>query len=177
MKPSLWAAAIVCLVSSWAAPRQHHVDRMVASADSGFLTKAAQGAMAAVELGRLAVQKASNQNVKQLGRQMIEDFTRIQGPLKALATAKGVALPTALDPGDQTLRTHLSRRSDRAFDRACIEAVVSNQKRVLAAFRHEANRGVDPDVKAYAAKELPALRDRLQSAGQILRQMKKKKRK
>ena len=44
-----------------------------AGADAAFVKKAGQGGMAEVELGKLATQKASSDDVKQFGQKMVDD--------------------------------------------------------------------------------------------------------
>src|SRR5580765_5019376 len=62
-------------------------------ADETFLKKAAQGGMAEVELGQLAVQKASSDQVKQFGQRMVDDHSKANDQLKQLAQQEHVKLP------------------------------------------------------------------------------------
>ena len=47
----------------------------VGPADKKFVEKAAQGGMAEVELGQLATQKASSDDVKKFGQRMVDDHS------------------------------------------------------------------------------------------------------
>ena len=57
------------------------------SADRKFLTEAAQGGLAEIELGKLAVEKASNPDVKAFGHHMMEDHGKANEELGKLVTA------------------------------------------------------------------------------------------
>src|SRR5712671_1113768 len=65
--------------------------------DSTFMKKAADGGMAEVELGQLAVQKASSSDVKAFGQRMVDDHGKANEQLKQLAAEKHVDLPQ--EPG------------------------------------------------------------------------------
>jgi predicted outer membrane protein len=61
--------------------------------DRKFITDAAHGGMAEVALGRLALERASSDEVKQFAQRMIDDHTRANEELMKLASSKGVTLP------------------------------------------------------------------------------------
>src|SRR5437762_1737658 len=69
----------------------------LASDDRKFIEKAAQGGMAEVQLGQLAAQKASSDQVKQFAKKMVDDHGKANDQLKQIASAKGVTMPTDLD--------------------------------------------------------------------------------
>ena len=69
----------------------------VPAADKTFAQKAAVGGMAEVEMGKMAQQKASSDQVKQFGARMVDDHSKANDELKQIASAKGIALPTDLD--------------------------------------------------------------------------------
>jgi len=48
-----------------------------AAGDRSFMTKAAQGGMAEVELGQLAQQNGQSEDVKKFGKQMVDDHSRL----------------------------------------------------------------------------------------------------
>ncbi len=174
MKQLLMAISIFGLLAFAAAAKQNHANRIISSSDSTFVTGAAQGGMAEVELGQVATARASNALVKQFGQRMVDDHTKINDQLKALATSKGMSLPTALDPKDATTKKRLSGLTGAAFDHAYMEDMVKDHKHDIAAFQHEADHGMDPDVKAFAAKTLPILQQHLTLAEQAQEQLKKK---
>lgn len=49
----------------------------LSTTDQQFVTKAAQGGLAEVQLGQLASQKASSSAVKQFGQRMVTDHTQV----------------------------------------------------------------------------------------------------
>ena len=137
------------------------------SADKGFIEKAAIGGMAEVEMGNLAQQKASNEQVKQFGSRMVQDHGKANAELKQIAGAKGIDLPSALEGEHKKELERLSRLSGSAFDREYMHHMVADHKKDIAEFQNEAKSGKDSEVKAFADKSLPTLRDHLKQAESV----------
>jgi putative membrane protein len=169
MKPQLIGVslAITGLLVWTATAQQNEANRLRQSADSTFMMKAAQGGMAEVELGKMAVQKASSDRVKQFGQQMVDDHSRANDELKSLAAGKGMTLPGAVDAKDKATIRRLEGLQGEAFDRAYMEDMVNDHQADIAEFQREADHGSDPEVKAWAAKTLPTLQHHLQMAQDV----------
>lgn len=140
--------------------------------DDAFLKKAAQGGMAEVELGQLAVQKASNEQVKNFGQRMIDDHTKANDQLKQIAAQNHVDLPTQLDAKDQATKAKLEKLSGKQFDEAYMKDMVKDHKKDVAEFARESKQAKDPNVKSLAQQTLPTLREHLTLAQQIAPQQK-----
>jgi len=134
------------------------------AADDAFVKKAAEGGMAEVQLGKLAAEKASSDAVKKFGQRMADDHGKANDELKTLAQKKNIALPTDLDAKDKALHDRLEKLSGQAFDRAYMQAMLTDHQKDVSEFRTESKSGSDPDVKAWAAKTLPTLEDHLKQA-------------
>jgi putative membrane protein len=131
----------------------------LSAADQSFVREAAVGGMAEVELGRLASDKASNADVKQFGKRMVDDHGKANDELKKLASEKNVTLPTELDAKHKATVDRLSKLSADAFDRAYVKEMVADHDHDVQAFTKESKSGADPDVKAWAGKTLPTLQE------------------
>lgn len=141
-------------------------------ADRKFMTKAAAGGIAEVEMGKLAQQKASDDRVKQFGARMETDHTKANDELKSIASSKGVELPTAPDKKAQKTMDQLNGKSGADFDRSYMTHMVADHKKDIALFEKEANSGKDAATRAFANKTLPTLREHLQMAQDIHGSMK-----
>lgn len=124
----------------------------VSSADKAFVMKAAQGGMLEVQLGQLASDKASSQDVKDFGAKMVTDHGKANDELKSIAESKGLTLPDKLDAAHQAKVDKLSKLSGAEFDKAYVSEMVKDHKADDAAFAKEAKSGEDPDIKAFAEK-------------------------
>lgn len=131
------------------------------TAPAAFMTEAARGGMAEIELSRLATTKSQNAEVKQYANQMIQDHTNASAELKQLAGKKSVTLPTDLDAEHKALKDKLSNLSGAAFDREYVNAMVADHEKTVDLFEAQAGGGTDADAKAFAAKTLPKLQGHL----------------
>jgi putative membrane protein len=135
-----------------------------AGSDQTFVMKAARGGLAEVELGKLAQDKATNDEVKQFGKKMVDDHGKANDELKSLAQSKNITLPTDLSPKDKALHDRLAKLSGAAFDRAYMQAMLKDHREDVNEFRTESKSGADPEVKQWAAKTLPTLETHLKLA-------------
>jgi putative membrane protein len=135
--------------------------------DEHFIKKAAQGGMAEVELGQLAVQKASSDQVKKFGQKMVDDHSKANDQLKQVAQQKNIALPTEPSAKDKATKARLEKLSGPDFDKAYMSDMVKDHKKDVAEFEHESKSGKDDAVKSFAEQTLPTLREHLSQAQQI----------
>lgn len=136
----------------------------LALADAKFIEKAAERGVAEVELAQLAERKAQNDQVKQFAQRMRQDHSRANDELKQATSGKNVMLPTAVDKSTRREMDKLEKLSGADFDREYMKHMVKDHRKDVKAFEHEARRGKDGDIKGFAEKTLPILRDHLQMA-------------
>lgn len=130
-------------------------------ADRKFIEKAANGGLMEVQLGEMAQQKASSDQVKEFGKKMAEDHGKANDELKQVAEAKGVALPAAVDRSGQKDLEKFGKLQGADFDREYMKHMVSDHKKDVSDFQKEAKSGKDAEVKAFAAKTLPTLQQHM----------------
>lgn len=131
----------------------------MSAADTKFAHEAAIGGMTEVELGKVAVQKASNDKVKQFGQRMIDDHTKAGDQLKSLAAKKNITLPTEMDAKSKAMVDKMSGMSGAAFDKAYMKDMVADHRKDIAEFQKEASTGSDTDLKSWASTTLPTLEE------------------
>jgi putative membrane protein len=136
------------------------------SEDIEFVFDAAKGGMAEVELGKLAAERAKNDEVKKFAQRMVDDHSKAGDQLKSIAESKGIRLPQDIEPKDKALLNRLQKLNGAAFDRAYMQAMVSDHVKDVNEFKKESNSGRDPQVKSFASSTLPTLEEHLQQARQ-----------
>jgi len=158
-KPALMAAAILapCVTARSQAPKSAFSDQLFAMA-------AADGGMTEVASSKLALQRATGADLKKFAQQMIDDHTKANRELMALAAAKGIAVPAALSIPHQAEYEVLGGLQGEEFDCAYAKQQFAAHICTVALFKAEAERGADPDVKAFASKTLPHLKEHLHMA-------------
>jgi putative membrane protein len=137
-----------------------------------FMSEAAAGGLAEVELSTLAKTKAQNAEVKKFAQQMIEDHSNANTELKQLAAKKNITLPTELDPMHKGIKEKLASLSGADFDSEYVQAMVADHEKSVSLFQSQANGGTDADAKAFAAKTLPKLQMHLNMIKGIQSKMK-----
>jgi putative membrane protein len=125
--------------------------------DQEFMTKAAAGGLYEVQAGSLAQEKGRHAGVKSFGAMLVKDHTAANEELKALASAKGVTLPTAL-PADKKKRLDKIAQA-KDFDKEFVDEVgVDDHQHDIKLFEKASKDADDAQVKAFAAKTLPTLK-------------------
>jgi putative membrane protein len=145
----------------------HNPKTVLSAADKKFVREAAQGGLAEVELGKLATEKASNDEVKKFGQHMVDDHTKAGDELKEVASSKGIQIAQQLSAKDKLTKERLSKLSGEQFDKAYMADMVKDHTQDVADFERESRSGVNPDVKDFSAKTLPTLKDHLRQAKEI----------
>jgi len=132
--------------------------------DQSFAIRAAQGGMAEVEIGRIAMQNGSSDLVKAFGQRMVDEHGKANEDLKHIAGIKGIPLPGAISSKEKKDAARLQKLKGDAFDRAYLADMVRDHEKDVAEFEREARSGQDPELKAFAEKALPTLKEHLQMA-------------
>lgn len=140
--------------------------RELALADKNFVSTAAVGGMFEVEASKLAAGKASDPAVKAFARMLIDHHTKLNNELKALVGSRGnAALPMQLPSDKQAELKKMQEASGAAFDRQYVQKIgLEDHQADIRAFEKASKDSKDPDLKAWAAKTLPTLREHLAHA-------------
>ncbi|QRP63281.1 DUF4142 domain-containing protein [Rhodanobacter sp. FDAARGOS 1247] len=175
MRPFMRAAAglLLCgLAFAACAQSGHDQTPLVANAaDSKFMTRAASDGMAEVAMGQLALEKSSQAGVKQLAQRIVDDHTRANDKLRALAQARQVTLPAAPDDEAQQSASAMKALDAKKFDKAWAAAMVRDHQKAVALFAAAAGRTQDPEMRAFAQATLPTLKTHLELARQLQDQL------
>jgi putative membrane protein len=140
--------------------------------DKEFLSEAGMGGLYEVQAGALAARKTSNDAVRAFAQRMIADHTRANDELSQLATTKGIALPTELDAEHKGAIDHLESLSGAEFDKAYMEHMVDDHQKTVADFEKASTSANDGDVRAWAVRTLPVLREHSQLTTGLAQQLK-----
>jgi putative membrane protein len=137
--------------------------------DMVFLSRAMQSDMLEISASQLALQQASDPQVKQFAQRMVQDHTQNSAELKQLAARKGMASQPGLLPVDTARLQKLQAAQGAAFDRLYVEMVaVQAHAEAVALFDQQVDQGSDMELRSFAAQKLPILQHHLQM-GQALR--------
>jgi putative membrane protein len=163
--------------SSASTPHQHQAMKNSTAADTDaaatagatpatFVKTAAQDGMTEVALGKLALSRSSNNDVKQFAQKMVQDHGQADQQLASLAQSKGLTVPSTLDAKHAAMVKALGAKSGAAFDSSYAEHMAKGHTKAVALFQ-AASKSSDPDLAAFAQKTLPTLQEHKQLADNL----------
>ena len=144
----------------------------VASGDAKFATTAANGGLAEVALGKLALTKTTNQSIKDFATMMVTDHGKINDQLAAIAKAKNITLPAEPDSAHLKKAAELGKLGETDFDKQYVSAMIEGHKKTLDLMNDEAKNGKDSTLKAFAAQTAPTVQMHLDAINKIKDNMK-----
>lgn len=148
-------------------------NNMEMTVQDDFWTSASEGGLAEVELSKLAVEKAQNPEVKKFAQRMIDDHTKANNELKALADKKKMKVVSEMSSGHKSTLEDLQKLSGAEFDKAYVDAMVDDHEAAVDLFEEQSkDDDGDKDLKAFATKTLPTLKSHLESIQGIRKNMK-----
>ncbi len=148
-------------------PRPGTNQTSLSAIDQNFITQAAEDGLLEVQLGQLATQRASSDAVRQYGQRMVQAHTQVNNQLRELATQNNVSLPQNIGDRDALIVTRFSNLSGPNFDQAYLRQMVNSHIRAVNLFERQAQQGNNPELRTFANRNLPTLREHLQRARQL----------
>lgn len=140
--------------------------------DRDFVREVAKSNMLQVSLGEMAEQRAASPDVKQFGRKMAEAHTLAVNKLQEIARKDHIGIPGDMDRQDHEMVGHHLGLKGRDFDLAYVKHMVNGHMKDLEMFEQMAAEGTNPDLRSYAEQTIPTLREHLQTAREILAELK-----
>ncbi|TCK80783.1 DUF4142 domain-containing protein [Albibacterium bauzanense] len=135
--------------------------------DADFAVQAADGGMTEEQLGKIALTNAQDQRVKDFGQRMITDHGKANKELMTLAKEKGIVLPTTISRENSEHMADLNNKNGTTFDKDYMDMMVKDHKKTVQLFETASQQGKDADIKAFATKTLPTLKQHLESADSL----------
>lgn len=131
--------------------------------DEKFAKCAAEAGMAEVKMGELGVSKATSAEVKMHAQHMIDDHSKANEELKALAAKKNIVLPSTPSKKQQKCYEKFAKcEAGSKFDKKYAKQMKCDHKKTVCYFEKEAKKGKDPELKAWAAGKVPTLKGHLE---------------
>jgi putative membrane protein len=130
-----------------------------------FVKKAAIGDMFEVQSSQMALEKSNNNDIKKFARMIVDDHTKASNELKSLVhKMRGMQVPTSLDAEHQRKLDQLRSASGPQFDERYRTEQIEGHQVAVKLFEDYSNKGDNTELKSWAQKTLPTLRNHLQHA-------------
>jgi putative membrane protein len=153
--------------ASAAAPIEKNAEIPGAGNDANdiyFLVQATGINLEEIRLGEVAEEKGTMKDIRELGKMMVTQHTKVLNDLTALAARKSITIPTMLSDKATADYEKLNALTGIAFDRQYADMMVSGHQDAIALFEKESAGAVDPDIRQWAAGVLPGLHMHLNHA-------------
>ena len=164
-KLSLFAMAAVALAASALLAQDTKKDEKFS--DQEFVKKAAGSGLFEVREGQLALGMAGSPDVRQFAQRIVNDHTRANQELLALVSRKGWTMPRAMSNEEVDMFNRLARVQRAEFDKSYVDQQTKAHEQAVELFDRASKECQDPDLKAWAAKMLPTLREHLELARKL----------
>jgi putative membrane protein len=125
----------------------------ISQQDVNFIQQAAGGGAQEVQNGKMAEKQAKSAEVRGVAARIASNRARMNSELTSLAKRKGVTFDTS------GVRPQNPGGAD--FDRAYLKLTEELYKKDIAAFERAAKSANDSDLRAWASKAIPALKQDL----------------
>ncbi len=131
---------------------------MVNEDDAEFAIQAADAGLAEIELGKLAMERATDQRIKDFAQRMVSDHEKANDELLAIAAMHNITLPPVSGEDQIDKQRNLHEKSGEEFEREYMELMVDDHDDVVSLFEDASNDVRNADLQAFAAKTLPTLK-------------------
>jgi putative membrane protein len=136
-------------------------------ADKVFVKNALQGSVAEIQLGQLALQKSSNDDVKQFAQKMIDDHTKLDDQMKQVAQQMKVKVPDSPSSKDKSAIAKLQALNGDEFDKAYIKDMMKNYQQDAKDFKQEAQNTDNSFLKQVVSQDAQVISEHLQKIQEI----------
>lgn len=135
-----------------------------AMTDQQFVDFAAQTDMTEANLGQLAANAASSQQVKDYASTLVTDHTTDYGQLFTAAKQANLNVPNAIDTEHNKMLAPFQKLKGAAFDHKYAQEMVTGHTKAIEVYKKEASDGQNDALKTYAQTALPVLEKHLTGA-------------
>lgn len=132
-----------------------------------FIKTAADGGMTEVKLGEIAQQNGQRDDIKDFGKQMVDDHTKINDNLKEVASKMNVEVPSTISAKHQAVVDRLSKLHGDAFDKAYTKEMIKDHKKDIAEFEEAAKEVKNEDLKSFIQNSTEMMKGHLEKIEKI----------
>ena len=118
-------------------------------------------------MGPLIKESAQSKELREFGEKMVTDHTKANEELSQIAARKGVSPPSQPAEKHEKALDQLSKLKGAEFDRAAQKHAVMHHEEDVKLFEKASQSLTDSEVKAFAAKTLPTLKEHLETAKKL----------
>lgn len=135
-----------------------------------FYNKLTQSNLTEVRLGELALFKSDNEEIRELGRILIEDHLRLQEDMRE-QIGEGITLPSQVTGRTQKELNRLAKLSGERFDREFLDFMIQEHEKDISFLEQNARDLRSEEAVNFADRTIPILESHLERAEEIREQL------
>ncbi len=132
--------------------------------DALFAAEAASANMLQLQLSQEAISRGVSPEVKTMSQEMENAHEQMLNELQTLSTDVNLVLPQNLGNAHQDVFEEVTSKSGIAFDLAYIREVRYLHDQLMDRYEDMAENGVSMEIKQYASRQLPLIKQHLDQA-------------
>lgn len=135
--------------------------------DALFIAEAGSNALLQVQLSESAAEKAVSPEVIELAQRMRDEHQQVLAELQSIADQSMFVLPQTLGNAHQKIYDEVHEQSGLGYDLTYVKEVNDLHEEVLDRYEDMADHGVNMEVKMFASKQLPLIRQHVEMTDKI----------
>jgi putative membrane protein len=155
------SAALVLSLAGFIGAATQDVEK---KGDRDFVKMVAENSLTEIKLGQLAQDHSASETIKKYGQRVMADHTKMNKELAEIAKSLNMPLPEKLNKKHQDWFDMLSKVKGKDFDRAYVKDMIAEHEKAITKYEMEAKSSKNLEVKAWAEKWLPTVREHLKLA-------------
>lgn len=133
--------------------------------DEIFVSDALIDGSREIEMGRLAIRNAQNQDLRILAQRIFDDHVRANRELEIIARQEEIPLPATVHHGETS--EHNQSAAGPEFDRMFMRHIEETRLETIKKYKAASRTARSFDIRAFAARTLPSLQEQLRLARNI----------
>jgi putative membrane protein len=132
--------------------------------DIEFLTEALRTGLAEIEIARLAQQRTDTPAVREYGKKLQADHTKLVEEIKTILAPVNVTVPSEPTVEAQGHYAALAKLSGMEFDSAFLRMMIASHEEAIEKYGAQTHANPNKQLSEFAAEALPTLREHLMIA-------------
>jgi putative membrane protein len=142
--------------------------RRFSSWDEEWLKMSIEGDLFEIQGGKIAQQKATTQQARDLGKLLVDDHTKSLKDATDLARSLGIDVPDSPSPSQQWELRAVQQFQGKDFDKWYADLEVQDHVQDISEAQDEVDKGCNRKIRNDAKDEIPVLQQHLKTAQDVL---------
>lgn len=140
--------------------------------DNDFVDKVSSSGRVEVELAKIAMTRATHEEVRKFAAKLAEDHSKANNDLLIVVSDERIPIPEQPLPEHVKHLQHFAGNQVKDFDKEYMKMMVENHEKSVELFTKASKECKNEKVKKFAEKTLPTIKEHLTMAKKIKDEMK-----